>query len=173
MGGRWLTDRSIDRFSICPRPSFSPEASGLNTLWLLNSVFASVLRRGIIPQCPQRPTDRMAMPRMWSVCGQHSLLAQWVGLCACRSSVVECYSLRPQAPCTCRYLVPSSWGVREARAPSLKVSYQNCPKFPGLHTQAENAIQGPELQLFLVHFNGVACFSKCPSQHLEFEISSF
>lgn len=22
--GRWLTDRSIDGFSICPRPSFSP-----------------------------------------------------------------------------------------------------------------------------------------------------
>lgn len=49
-----MTDGSIDRFSICPRHSFSPGIERRNTWLLLNSA----LQRGIFPQPPQQPTGK-------------------------------------------------------------------------------------------------------------------
>lgn len=106
------------------------------------------------------------------------MLAQWVGLCTCGSSVAECYPFSPHTPgslvcylCRCLVTFLGEWG-RKGLPASLQVSYQNPPKFLAC-THEENTAQGPELRLFLEHLDGVPCFSKCPSQDLEFEMSSF
>lgn len=71
--------------------------------------------------------------------------------------------------------------VKEVKAPEfLKVSYRNCPgwlfpsdqmaKIPSHMQKSQGKVQSNSCSWFL---GGVACFSKWPSQVLEFETSSF